>query len=44
MCNRRGDHLADFFSAAESWRSFAMVAADGSFRLPLLARRLGLVE
>ena len=42
-CSSR-DHLPDFCaSAAASWRNFAMVAYEGSFRLPLLARRLGLV-
>ena len=37
-------YLPDFLaSAAASWRNLAIVAAEGSFRLLLLLRRLGLV-
>ena len=32
------------FSAASSWRIFAIVAAEGSFRFLFFTRRLGLVE
>jgi hypothetical protein len=40
----RRAYLPDFCaSAAASFRNFAIVDAEGSFRLPLLARRLGLV-
>ena len=44
MCICCSGHLLDDFAcAAASWRIFAMVAADGSFRFPLLVRRLVLV-
>jgi hypothetical protein len=33
-------YFADFDSAAARWRSFAIVAWEGSLRFPLLLRRL----
>jgi len=40
---RANDQSADFFSAEARLRSFAMVAAEGSFRLLFLGRRLRFV-
>jgi len=46
FCDRFGDstYLPLLFpAAAASWRNLDMVAAEGSFLLPLLLRRFGLV-